>query len=336
METNKISVIVPIYNIEPYIDNTVNSIRKQNFRNLEIILVDDGSADNSGGIIDFVSKADDRIKVIHQRNGGVTEARIAGIKAASGNWITFVDGDDYIEQDMYRTLLDNALEFNADISHCGYRMVFPSRVDYYYNTTKKIVQGNLQGLRDLLSGDFVEPCLCIKLFKSDIVKTAACSGDIDFSIKYNEDLLMNYYFFKQAHSSVYYDVCPYYYMLREGSAATSNISEKKLNDPIAVQKIIIDDIEKDSQLMEIVLSRLASLYINGASMKKLGNEPYIQNYIDMCRSELKSLRKRRINGEYNRSTKLKCALCNFSPMLYRFLHVLYAKGKGTDKKYEVR
>ena len=168
MDENKISVIVPVYNIENYIEKTVESIRNQTYKNLEIILVDDGSSDNSGRILDEIAAKDSRIKVIHQENGGVTSARISGIKMATGEWIGFVDGDDFIEPDMYDVLLKNAIKHQADISHCGYQMVFQNRTDYYYNKGRIILQDKETGLKDLIEGKYVEPCLCNKLFRKSL------------------------------------------------------------------------------------------------------------------------------------------------------------------------
>ena len=165
---NKISVIVPVFNIESYIKRCVDSILSQTYPNIEIIIVDDGSTDNSGRIIDDIASTNSSIRVLHKKNGGVTSARLEGVKIASGDWITFVDGDDYIEPDMYEVLMKKAIDYQADISHCGYQMVFPSRVDYYYNTHKQIIQNNQKGLIDLLSGSFIEPGLCNKLFKTKI------------------------------------------------------------------------------------------------------------------------------------------------------------------------
>ena len=185
MNENKISVIVPVYNIENYIEKTVESIRNQTYKNLEIILVDDGSSDNSGRILDEIAAKDSRIQVIHQENGGVTSARIAGIKIATGDWIGFVDGDDFIEPDMYQRLLENALKYSAQISHCGYQMVFPSRVVYYYNTGRLVQQDKLTGLYDLLDGSFIEPGLCNKLFHKTLFHSLLHEGLIDLSIKNN-------------------------------------------------------------------------------------------------------------------------------------------------------
>ena len=140
MDEKLVSVIIPAYNIEDYIGRCLDSIISQTYKNLEIIVVDDGSRDYTGEILDNYAKKDRRIKVIHKENGGVSSARNKGIEAAEGDYIGFIDGDDLIEPEMYKTLVDLLEEENADIAHCGYQMVFPDRIDYYHNTGKKKIQ----------------------------------------------------------------------------------------------------------------------------------------------------------------------------------------------------
>ena len=137
MDEKLVSVIIPAYNIEDYIGRCLDSIISQTYKNLEIIVVDDGSKDHTGEILDNYAKKDRRIKVIHKENGGVSSARNKGIEVAEGDYIGFIDGDDLIEPGMYKTLVDLLEEENADIAHCGYQMVFPDRIDYSHNTGKK-------------------------------------------------------------------------------------------------------------------------------------------------------------------------------------------------------
>ena len=160
----KISVIIPAYNIKNYILNAVQSIVNQSYDNIEVIIIDDGSSDGTETIIDELT-VNKRIRVFHKENEGVAKARMEGVLHATGEWVSFVDGDDFIDPDMYLRLLDNAHNYNADIAHCGYQMVFPSRTDFYYNTGKIVQQNNKQGLVDLLRGDYIEPGLWNKLFR---------------------------------------------------------------------------------------------------------------------------------------------------------------------------
>ena len=119
-----ISVIVPIYNMEPFLRRCVTSIINQTFEDLEIILVNDGSTDTSGDIIREIAAEDSRVKVISQTNQGVSAARNEGLKAAKGKYIGFVDADDYIKPDMYENLLNALVKYQADIACCGYQTVF--------------------------------------------------------------------------------------------------------------------------------------------------------------------------------------------------------------------
>ena len=115
----KISVVIPIYNVEKYIERCIDSVLNQTYMNLEIILVDDGSPDRCGEICDNYAQIDKRIRVIHKENGGLSSARNAGLRIATGDYISFVDSDDWIEPHMYETLLKNAINYKAQISSGG-------------------------------------------------------------------------------------------------------------------------------------------------------------------------------------------------------------------------
>ncbi|MBQ7776475.1 MAG: glycosyltransferase family 2 protein [Lachnospiraceae bacterium] len=119
MNTPLISVVIPVYNIEKYLERCVYSVREQTYKNLEIILVDDGSTDASGALCDRLATEDARISVFHKENGGSSSARNLGISKAQGEFIGFVDSDDYIEPDMYELLYKATWEFDADIAQIG-------------------------------------------------------------------------------------------------------------------------------------------------------------------------------------------------------------------------
>ena len=122
----KISVIVPVYNVENYISKCIESIINQTYANLEIIIVDDGSTDKSGDICNYYAKKDERIIHIHQENQGMSIARNNALDIAKGEYIGFVDSDDWIEPNMYYTLYDNAIAYDADISMCNFYYVYNS------------------------------------------------------------------------------------------------------------------------------------------------------------------------------------------------------------------
>ena len=186
MENPLISVIVPAYNIASYIEKSVASICAQSYENLEIVIVDDGSSDDTLSVVQKLEKQDQRIRVISKENGGVTSARLRGVSEASGEWIGFVDGDDFIEPQMYERLMQNALEYQADISHCGYQMVFPKgHVDYYYNTGRLVQHDRQEGLSALLDGVYIEPGLWNKLFHRRLFDGMLNRGCMDTAIRNN-------------------------------------------------------------------------------------------------------------------------------------------------------
>lgn len=123
MDSPVISIIVPVYKVEKYLEKCIVSILQQTFKNFELILVDDGSPDNCPAICDEFAKKDNRIIVIHKNNGGLSDARNAGLSIAKGQYIGFVDGDDYIERNMYELLLDEIVLKNADMAVCNYKYV---------------------------------------------------------------------------------------------------------------------------------------------------------------------------------------------------------------------
>ena len=328
-----ISVIVPAYNIREYLPRCLDSLLTQTHRELEIIVVDDGSTDGTAAVADTYARKDSRIKVVHQKNGGVTAARLRGVAVANGCWIGFADGDDYCEPGMYARLLENADAYGADISHCGYRMVFPSHVDWYYNTGKLTVQADQQGLYDLLDGSFVEPALWNKLYRRELF--AELETWMDKSVRINEDLLMNYYLFRQAKKAVHEDICPYHYILRKGSAAVSRLNEHKLKDPVRVLEIMLVQ-ETDPRSWEILEGRLVYQLIGTATMA-LGNQAeLIKPWRKTCRRQLRGMLPR-VLGEGHFSVKLKIMAlwAGIWPWSYGFVHRIYTKITGLDKKYSV-
>lgn len=329
---NLISIIIPAYNIESCLPRTLDSVLAQTYQNIEVIVVNDGSKDGTGAVIDRYAALDSRVRAIHKENGGVTSARLRGVAEAKGDWIGFVDGDDFIEPWMYARLLENALKFSADISHCGYRMVFPSRVDYYYNTGRLVQQDRDGGLRDLLAGSLVEPALWNKLFRRALF--ADLEEEMDFSVKINEDVLMNYLLFRVANRSVFEDVCPYHYVLREGSAATSRLNPHKLRDPLKVTRTILG--EADDGLRPVVLKRLTRQLISHASMSAGDQPELIRPFRAECRRELRQrlFAILRCPG-MGRKLKLMALFTALWPAGYGLVHKIYARVSGVDKKYEI-
>ena len=331
----KISVVIPAFNIQEYLAKTLDSVLKQIYKNLEVIVVNDGSQDDTGAVADAYAAKDSRIRVIHKENGGVTSARLQGIAEASGEWIGFVDGDDFVEPDMYEKLLKNAADYSAQISHCGYQMVFPSRVDYYYNTGEKVLQQGTQGCTDLLDGRFVEPGLVNKLYSKELF--VGLSEWMDKSIRINEDLLMNFFLFRQAKNAIFEDVCPYHYVLRNGSAATSRLNEHKLCDPLRVLSILLKETADEPQWNAIVQRRLIYQLINTATLSCGEQRELIAPVRRKARTELRQHLGSVLSGNFfSWKMKTMALWAVIWPWSYYMVHKLYARVRGTDKKYVVK
>ena len=244
MHDELISVIVPAYNCAQWLPATLDSLLAQTYTNLEIIVVDDGSKDETGAIIDHYVRLDSRVRGIHQKNGGVTSARLRGVQEATGDWIGFADGDDVLEPDMLQHLMDNARKFCADISHCGFSVHYPDNsLELMHGTGILKEQDQVTGLRDLLAEELVEPSLCTKIFRKRLF--CGLEEKMPRELKNNEDMLMNFYLFEQAGTSVFEDICLYRYLIHHGSASRRKLNNHLIYDPIRVRRIILDHCESE-------------------------------------------------------------------------------------------
>lgn len=267
MGNERITVVVPAYNNETWLPRCLDSLLGQTHPDMEIIVVNDGSTDNTAGVANDYARRFANVIAIHQQNRGVTAARLAGVARASGDWIGFVDSDDTVEPEMYAHLLANARKENADISHCGHQTLFPDgRIVYVHNTGDYRRQDRLTGLRELLDGGQIEGSLCTKLYKR--VLFAGLTEWIDTSIKNGEDYLMNYYLFSGAGCAVYEDFCPYHYILRHGSASFRQFNEHSLFDPIRARQHILQHCQPEMEadvrraLMRNILFAYAQMALN--------------------------------------------------------------------------
>lgn len=332
--TEKVSLVMPAFNIDSEIKRSIESVLNQTYSNIELIIVDDGSNDSTPKIIDQYAKHNANIIPIHRENGGVFSARIEGIYQATGEFIGFIDGDDYIEPNMVEQLLKNAVDYNADISHCGYQMVFPNgKIDRYYGTGNKIVQDNRKGVIDLLEGKFIEPGLWNKLYRRELFDKIRLDK-LDYSIKINEDFLLNYYLFRESKYAIYEDQCYYHYMIRANSAATSIVNENKLSDPLKVIKILLEENIPGNSYYDLLLARLTRQLIVLSTMNCRTNPELIRPHKKAAQRELRSrlLSILKCNGCCGK-VKLMAIWGAILPITYQAVHSLYEKYTGLDKKY---
>ena len=207
MNGDKVSVIVPVYKVEPFLERCIKSIQRQTYVDLEIILIDDGSPDKCGDICDKYAKRDKRIKVIHKTNGGLSAARNAGLELASGKYICFVDSDDWIDVDMIELLYKVGISRQADITECSYRNVYTDCTKEETKCTAEIVEGDsIFSLNGMLDWKYFKPVAWNKLYKRDVI------GNIRYPEgKIHEDEFTTYKYFYNATKLVYVDVSKYNY-----------------------------------------------------------------------------------------------------------------------------
>lgn len=217
-----LSVIVPIYKVEKYLKRCINSILSQDFSDFELILVNDGSPDKCGIICDEYSLNDSRIKVIHKKNGGLSSARNAGIDIATGEYITFIDSDDYIHPNMFSVMISKMIEFDADVS-----------ISSFIRTAKDDEFGELKNEYFLINpkDSIKEMCQNISFITAwgKIYKTKLFE-DIRYpNGKYHEDEFTTYKIFYKSKNIIYTNDMLYCYYINEGSIIQGHFSEKHLD-----------------------------------------------------------------------------------------------------------
>lgn len=255
--SDKISVIIPAYNAEKYISRTLKSVCNQTYKNLEIIIVDDGSTDNTFYICKTFKEQDNRISVYHKANEGVTKARDFGISKASGKYLAFVDSDDTIELDIYEILYNNIIKYDADISHCGHKLILQNNdIEYHFNTKKLVIQDNNKGIIDLIAGDSIEPGLWTKLYKKELFDNL----DYDKSMKINEDYVINLLVFSRSQKSVFFDIPLYNYFMNDNSGSHQKTKHYYYLDILKAADFTIDLFEDNEMIFPYAQRRWFKTY----------------------------------------------------------------------------
>ena len=205
-----VSVIVPVYKVEKYLRKCVDSILNQSYRELDIILVDDGSPDNCGAICDEYAKKDNRVRVIHKSNGGLSSARNAALDVIKGSWVICVDSDDYVHHDMIKRLYEAAIDASAQISICshyeekGEKLLIADRVVDEIRVFDKIA-----ALKKLIEDDDIRSYAWGKLYRAELFDGVRYPDGRNY-----EDIATTYYLFDKAEKIVKIPDYLYYYLQR--------------------------------------------------------------------------------------------------------------------------
>lgn len=318
MRTPLISVIIPVYNVEKYLHRCLDSVIAQTYQNLEIICVDDGSIDDSGKICDQYAVRDARIKVIHQENQGLSAARNRGLDAAEGEYIAFVDSDDYILEDMYKKMLDKLLNYNVDLCVCQWQYEFSDgrQVVKRKNMDPTIYgrKASLEFARFLYMGNYENGVVVAawnKLYRRVLLDKIRFEGRIHEDEAFCGRIMAK-------NISVYVMEEQFYVYAQNGDSLT--------NKPFSANKFFFLD----------VLAERRELFKSDAFIRQETELLYCNMYIEYCLRARKdgvavshperyrqifqkmfsSLRR---EGKANIKFRLRMMLFSFSPSLYRFI-----------------
>ncbi len=260
-----ISVIIPVYKVEKYLEKCIQSVINQTYENLQIILVDDGSPDNCGKICDEYAKKDHRIEVIHKSNGGLSDARNKGLEIAKGEYIGFVDSDDYIEADMYEVLYNLLKQYNADVSICNFYTVSQGKISIK-NADNGINEYNrIEILKEILLDKNIQSYAWNKLYKKELF------DEIKYPIgKKYEDIGTTFFLLEKCNKVVVTGKSEYYYINRQDSIV-NNVTETTITDYIELIMQRYDYIEEN-------IKELSSY-----------NKDYLKRILKTAEKDIKSL-----------------------------------------------
>jgi len=259
MEHNmpQISIIVPVYNVESYLRKCIDSIIAQTFTDFECILIDDGSPDNCPVICDEYAAKDSRIIVIHQKNKGVSAARNAGLDIARGEWIGFVDSDDWCDPGMFEFLLENAVKHQADISMCGYRTITEeNKIGSISRKCPELMMNSREALLKLFSEGYFAAVSWNKLVNKRLFLYNGEKLRYDETIQYAEDRLLFFCLFKRT-QRIFYSSQAYYNQYKRHDSVSKIQKVKGLTDAsitkIEVHKKMLQ-METDNKIRRIILA----------------------------------------------------------------------------------
>ncbi len=293
----RISVIVPVYQVELYLSQCIESILKQTFTDFELILIDDGSTDKSGKICDEYAENDVRIHVIHQKNQGLSCARNAGINVAKGKYITFIDSDDMIACDYLKRLLDTIRKHNADISVCQAVDFINEKNLVNHNKTEEIeeVLDSETACIRIYNGDkSISVIACGKLFKIELFKELRFPEG-----RLHEDQAIIPLVFYKAEQIVVINCNLYYYRVRMESITRRRFSIKRYDDLWAIEKCIdFFKIHNEHQILEAALKNRELLIAVYAIYAKRDCVKVPYKYKIRIRSALRYLHNNVSNEKY--------------------------------------
>lgn len=348
-----ISVIIPVYNVEQYLDRCLNSIINQTYRNLEIIVIDDGSTDKSNNIIHKYIEIDDRIIIVEKNNGGLSDARNAGIEKASGNYLTFVDSDDIVALDYIEYLYNLIQQDGATISTCCYQTFSAEEEIIDDKNIQKNVLTPVSAINKMLYRDHLTHIACGKLYKADLFFQEVSDSDKIYNIyneqkdwisfvpisnkKFrfpknviNEDYATVFHLFSHSQCVVQGYAKKYYYFERSDSIVMSKLNEKSFSIIHLIDVVEKYLLQYNESLMSGLLEIKVSIYV--LLLKRILREGYNQQkqYQSIILEYLKRNRKLIFCTDIRIVTKIRAIVASYSKSLYKFL-IIIEKKLGSER-----
>lgn len=306
-----ISVIVPVYNAAQFLPRCVDSILNQDHTDFELLLIDDGSSDDSAQICDAYAKKDNRVQVTHQSNRGVSAARNVGLRAAKGDYIAFVDADDWIESDMLSFLLSQAQAKNTDVVRCGYftELADGHRASSEVSDDVSFPQPDTALAELAVSG--TAGVLWNKLYRRNVLKNVY----FDEQFTCSEDLLFNYHVYKNAARFVFCSQPKYHYLINPSSITNSAFSDGAF-DVLRVKKYMMQQEESNTPVYrQILIGYVLSAFIVLSGAARRSSDP--QDFVRL-RKDLLTYKFNVLCGHaFGMREKVKMLLLWLAPGLYK-------------------
>jgi glycosyltransferase involved in cell wall biosynthesis len=317
VDNGVISVIVPIYKVEKYIDKCLESIVEQTYRKLQIILVDDGSPDNCPQLCDIWAKKDDRIQVVHKKNGGLASARNAGLDVATGEYISFIDSDDYIEKNMFEIMVNEFKDSDVGAVGCGI-------LEVYSNGKRNelaIQYGNIEPMEAikslLLNNGKVHSFAWNKLYRADII------GNLRFveELRYGEDTPFVYHVLKRCKKYYQVDKVLYHYVRRDDSLIGNCFRHDKMLS-LKASELIKEDCYADlpnlkefadCNIINVIFYLFRSIFLSD-NWQKLFMDDFIRLHKILRNANLKIILK-----YYSKKRYIQLLLCKKMPLFFALI-----------------
>lgn len=327
MDNELISIIVPVYKVEKYLEKCVKSILKQTYTNLEVILVDDGSPDKCGQLCDELAKIDDRIIVFHKENGGLSDARNYGVERANGEYIGFVDSDDYIHESMYEELYKAIKKSGTFIAECGVTRVYKNILRPHYEGEDYFLVLDREGyLKEYLENKRLYGSAWCKLIHKDLAKKIKFpTGKIYEDAFYTLELLKNVDKYTLISGNYYY------YYIRENSITTRPFSSKDM-DYIEIMNQIEDyTLSNFPTFKEQLLVRLSFAYISIFNQLLEVDDYKTKKEYKILKDKLKdNYFKVLVNKKVPKNLKVAILLLSINERLYKFVLSKYKKYESNE------